>query len=62
MRTIQNQLIEKGLSNGSKDLKKPSTAKKRPVEKLSEREWAEIMGSNRDTFKRAKGGAIRRNR
>lgn len=62
MRTMQDQLIEKGLSNGAKQSEKTETSKNQQTEKLSDREWKEIMGSNRDTFKRAKGGAIRRNR
>lgn len=64
MRTIQDQLREKGLSASLRDTGTPSNtnASKKSKEQLSDREWAEIMGSNRDTFRRAKGGAIRRNR
>lgn len=62
MRTMRDQLLEKGLSNGSKDFERPKIPIKLQSEKLSDREWAEIMGSNRNTFKRAKGGAIRRKR
>ncbi|MGI2329667.1 hypothetical protein [Planococcus sp. YIM B11945] len=64
MRTMQQQLIEKGLSEArmqEKDNQKAQT-RKHPKERLSAWEWAEIMGSNRDTFRRVKGGAIRRNR
>ena len=64
MRTIRDQLVEKGLTvslSGKKAAPNIQTSK-RPKESLSLREWAEIMGSNRDTFRRAKGGAIRRNR
>lgn len=64
MKTIQEQLIEKGLTDSlraSKDISDTKTLPK-PKESLSKREWAEIMGSNRDTFRRTRGGAIRRNR
>lgn len=36
-----------------------SKPKKKP-EKLTEKDWAELMNVNRDTYKRGKGGAIRR--
>jgi hypothetical protein len=39
---------------------KPKPVKKRIMEReLSPREWREIMGTNRDTYKRGKGGAYR---
>lgn len=62
MRTIQQQLIEKGLTDGSECTNGIPNAKasKKTKERLSSRDIAELMGSNRDTFKRAKGGAIRR--
>ncbi|KAA0956648.1 hypothetical protein FQ085_11685 [Planococcus sp. ANT_H30] len=64
MRTIQEQLIEKGLTDSLRATKEILNTKTLPKlkETLSKREWAEIMGSNRDTFRRAKGGAVRRNR
>lgn len=64
MRTIQDQLREKGLSASFRDTGKPlnTNASKKSKEQLTDREWTEIMGSNRDTFRRVKGGAIRRNR
>lgn len=64
MRTIQDQLREKGLSASLRDagMSSNTNASKKSKEQLTDREWAEIMGSNRDTFRRAKGGAIRRNR
>ncbi|MEC0282313.1 hypothetical protein [Terribacillus saccharophilus] len=40
--------------------KEVKPAKKRGVDReLSPREWREIMGTNRDTYKRGKGGAYR---
>ncbi|RHW38712.1 hypothetical protein D1B33_07515 [Lysinibacillus yapensis] len=38
---------------------KTNKPKKRKQERLSERDWLEIMGTNRDTYTR-KNGAIRR--
>lgn len=62
MRTIQQQLIEKGLSNSRERVGEKPNAKtsNKPKEQLSQWELAELMGSNRDTFRRVKGGAIRR--
>ncbi len=42
--------------NKIKAKKRKRTKKKKP-EKV---DWAEIMGTNRDTYRRGKGGAIRR--
>lgn len=63
MRTIQDQLREKGLSASlaNTGTSANTSTKKKSEEQLTDREWVEIMGSNRDTFRRAKGGAIRRN-
>lgn len=64
MRKIQEQLIEKELTDARIQEKEKSNTKTRQkaTEQLSDWEWAEIMGSNAPTFRRAKGGAIRRNR
>lgn len=64
MRTIQQQLKEKGLSEGAGTTESfPNTkTSTKPKERLTSWELAELMGSNRDTFRRVKGGAIRRNR
>jgi hypothetical protein len=40
--------------------KKPKQPKKKPKKKEEKVNWHEMMGINRDTFKRGKGGAIRR--
>ncbi|MGG0669861.1 hypothetical protein [Sporosarcina koreensis] len=61
MRTLQDQLIEKGLSRphtDEVDIKNTRTRGKRE-ERLTSREWAEIMGTNRPTYGRKKGGAFR---
>jgi response regulator of citrate/malate metabolism len=57
MRTIQAELIEKGLKQA--DTQEINKESKNPKERLSEQELKELMGSNRDTFKRHRG-AIRR--
>ena len=64
MRTIQQQLKQKGLSEGPEATEAFSNTKTLPKskEELSPREWAEIMNTNQPTYRRAKGGAIRRNR
>lgn len=63
MRTMQQQLIEKGLTDGSERVKEKPKGKtnKRPKETLSRREWEEIMGVNRDTYQK-QGGVYRRKR
>lgn len=62
MKTIQEQLIEKGLVQPVKrDIKQKDTeTSKKRNERLSERELAELMGINRQTYRRGPSGAIRR--
>ena len=62
MRTIQGQLREKGLSDKSEAKEKNERQFQKFKESLTDIDWADLMGSNRDTFRRVKGGAIRRNR
>lgn len=63
MRTIREQLAEKGIivslrvTEALPDIK----VSKRPEEKLSRKEWEEIMGMNRETYQK-QGGAYRRKR
>ncbi|PIC59089.1 hypothetical protein CSV80_00775 [Sporosarcina sp. P12(2017)] len=62
MKSIQEQLIEKGLVQPVKrevEQKDTRTSKKRN-ERLSEWELAELMGTNRDIFKRHRGSVRRR--
>ena len=61
MKTIQEQLIEKGLARPVKrEIEKNDTrTSKRQNERLSEWELAELMGTNRPTYGRKKGGAYR---
>lgn len=62
MRTLRSQLVEKGLLQARIQEIETDGIKtsKYPIENLSQREWKEIMGCNRDTYSRGKGGAIRR--
>ncbi|GKV55987.1 hypothetical protein NCCP2222_19340 [Sporosarcina sp. NCCP-2222] len=61
MRTLQDQLIEKGLSQPAGQVKVSRSTKTRgkPEEQFTPREWAELMGTKRPTYGRAKGGALR---
>ena len=63
MKTLQEQLIEKGLSQARIQEKKSSKDKpcKLPKETLSRREWEELMGVNRETYQK-QGGVYRRKR
>ncbi|MEK5038783.1 hypothetical protein [Sporosarcina sp. FSL K6-3457] len=57
MKTLREQLIEKGFSQARTseiDQKNTRTSTK-PKERLSDREWAELMGVNRGTHRRVKG-------
>lgn len=61
MKSLRSELIEKGLSDVcTSEVERHSTkAKGKPKEQLSDREWAELMGTKRQTYRR-KNGAIRR--
>ena len=63
MKSLQTELIERGLGLSDARIgevdKKSTTAKGKPKEQLSNREWAELMGTNRQTYKRV-NGAIRK--
>ena len=56
MRTLGNELVRSGLA---KEVAVKTRPKLKNKEKLSRKEWQEIMGCNRDTYSRGKGGAIR---
>lgn len=58
MRTLQEQLQDKGLAKEAE----PPKERAKPKERFSDRDLAELMGSTQATFRRGKGGAIRRNR
>ena len=61
MKSIQVQLIGKGLAKPVKQEigQKDTRTSKRRNERLSEWELAELMGINRPTYGRKKGGAYR---
>jgi len=61
MGTIQTELVKKDFEDVLKQEidKKNSNTSKKPKEKLTRKEIEELMGCNRDTFKRHHG-AIRR--
>lgn len=61
MRTLQEQLTEKGLAQPVKRevARKDTRARKKRNERLSERDLRDLMGSSRPTYGRKKGGAIR---
>ncbi|MEV9639495.1 hypothetical protein ABZ756_02205 [Mammaliicoccus sciuri] len=61
MRTLQEQLTEKGLVQPVKQarVQKDTRARKKRNERLSEWDLRELMGSNMPTYGRARGGAFR---
>ncbi|PIC72517.1 hypothetical protein [Sporosarcina sp. P17b] len=61
MKSIQEQLIEKGLVQPVKrDIEqKDARTSKRRNERLSEWDLRDLMGSNMPTYGRARGGAYR---
>lgn len=63
MRTIQQQLKEKGLSDGTKHIAEKTDAitSRQIKETFSRKEWEELMGLNRPTYQK-QGGTIRRKR
>lgn len=61
MRTLQDKLIEKGLSSprtGEAERKSIWTRGKRS-ERMTDRELAELMGTNRPRYARKRGGAFK---
>lgn len=62
MKTMQQQLKEKGLSNNPEQKEKNERQLQKFKESLTDIDWADLMGCNQQTYRRAKGGAIRRNR
>ena len=61
MRTLQDQLMEKGLvqpavrAEGNRNTK----TRRKQEERLTDRELRELMGVNRPTYGRKKGGSFR---
>lgn len=52
MRTIQTELVQKGLS---KEVKGQASKRRQPKKQMSRREIEELMGVNRSTYKRVNG-------
>jgi len=50
----------RNLSSKSKPDDKKQTTNSRCKEKLTDKDLVELMGQNRQTYKRGKGGAVRR--
>ncbi|MEK5070272.1 hypothetical protein [Sporosarcina sp. FSL K6-1508] len=61
MRSSQKEPVERGLSDARTGVVERRNTRTRGIssEQLSDREWAELMGSNRQTYKRV-NGAIRK--
>lgn len=61
MRTFRSEFARLGLlqTRRREITLKSSKAKGKPKERLTDRDWAEIMGVNRPTYQRGKGGAYR---
>ena len=51
MRTIQTELVQKGLS---KEVKGQASKRRQPKKEMSQREIEELMGVRRSTYKRVK--------
>lgn len=52
MRTIQTEMVQKGLR---KETKGQASKRRQPKKQMSRREIEELMGVNRSTYKRVKG-------
>lgn len=61
MRTFKTEFARLGLSQPRRReiTMKSSEASDKPKERLSDREWRELMGEYRPTYGRKKGGAFR---
>ncbi len=62
MRTIQSEFIEKGLKRVDRDVLKNGQANisNKQKETFSRRALEDLMGCNRDTYKRVRGSVKRR--
>ncbi|MEK4025801.1 hypothetical protein [Sporosarcina sp. FSL W7-1283] len=60
-KSLKEQLVEAGLVRSVKQVnaEKDTITSKKRNERLSERDLAELMGTNRPTYERKKGGAFR---
>jgi len=62
MRTLQSQMIEKGISKARSNDKDNEMKIKQKKESLTKRELEELMGCRRGTYARGKGGAYKQKR
>lgn len=61
MRSLQSELIKHGCRASRQGINRKNTrTKDKPKERLTDRELRDLMGMNRDTYRRGTGGAIRR--
>ena len=62
MRTIQSEVIEKGLKRVDRDVLRDghTNTSNKKKETLTRKEIEELMGCNRDTYKRVRGSIKRR--
>ena len=61
MRSLRSELIEKGVlqARTSAMVEVNREVRDKPIERMSDRELADLMGTNRPTYARGKGGAFR---
>ena len=61
MRSLQTELIEKGFSQArtAEIDRKDTRTRDEHTERLTARDLRDLMGSNRPTYERKKGGAFR---
>lgn len=61
MRTFKSEFTRLGLlQTRRREITMKSKASDKPKERLTDRDWAEIMGVNRQTYKRVNGAVRRR--
>lgn len=62
MKTLQSELIEKGIAKACtrETNHKSSKNKDKHSKRMTDKELRELMGVNRDTYRRGPGGAFRR--
>lgn len=60
MWSLQSELLKHGFRPLRREIdRKDTRTKDKPKERLSDRELRELMGQNRPTYARGKGGAFR---
>lgn len=60
MRSLKSELLRHGFCPSEQaERKKKSRTRDKYVERLTDKDWEELMGANRPIYKRGKGGAFR---